>query len=286
MGGMLATQYSNDNRQSVTASDTVYSVAVRRVSGHGHRELRLAIRHYSLPEVIGEAMSNQVIQIRELKGYPELGEVERLIATATNPRDRAFIALLARTGIRISEAIQVQVNDVDFQRGTLGIVHLKERLKLKCPYCGEILGKRHLYCPGCGSKVGEALREKIEQRRQRTIPIDCATLGLIEEYLQWRRRFPYRGPLVFPFSRQRGWQLVEKIGRRAGIKGLHPHNFRRLLATTWVNKGLDVKKLQLLMGDASISTTMEYVDSSFEQLRFEYEKLWETEKDEKAEAND
>jgi site-specific recombinase XerD len=59
-----------------------------------------------------------------------------------------------------------------------------------------------------------------------------------------------------------------------------------LLATTWVNKGLDVKKLQLLLGHANISTTMEYVDSNLEQLRSEYEKLWQTEKDEKTEAND
>ena len=198
----------------------------------------------------------------------------------------AFIALLARTGIRISEAIQLRVNDIDFQRGTLCIVHLKERLKLKCPHCEETLGKRHLFCPGCGNKVGQALREKIEQRRQRTIPVDRTALDLIKEYLDWRHRFPYRGPLVFPFSRQRGWQLIQRLGRRVGIKGLHPHNFRRLLATTWVNKGLDTKKLQLLLGHANFSTTMEYVDSSFEQLRSEYEKLWETEKDKKAEAND
>ena len=209
----------------------------------------------------------------------ESPQIEMLINSATNPRDKAFIALLARSGTRISEAIQLKVNDVDFQRGTLKIVHLKERLKLKCPNCGEALGKRHLFCPGCGNKVGQAIREKIEQQRQRTIPIDRATLGLIEQYLQWRCKFPYRGALVFPFSRQRGWQLVERIGRRSGIKGLHPHNFRRLLATSWVNKGLDVKKLQLLLGHANISTTMEYVDSNLEQLRSEYEKLWRSTSD-------
>jgi len=225
-------------------------------------------------------------QITSTSKYVEPGQIEKLISACSNPRDKAFIALLARTGVRISEAIQLKVRDIDFERGTLTIVHLKERLKLKCPYCGESLGKRHLFCPSCGNKVGKALREKIEQRHQRTIPIDHATLGLIEGYLHWRSRFPYRGPLVFPFGRQRGWQLVERIGRRAGIKGLHPHKFRRLLATTWVNKGLDVKKLQLLLGHANISTTMEYVDSNLEQLRSEYEKLWQTEKDEKTEAND
>lgn len=208
-----------------------------------------------------------------------LEEVERLIAVASNPRDRAFIALLARTGCRISEVIELKTSEIDFKREMLTIVHLKERTKLKCPHCGESLGKKHLFCPGCGNKVGEALREKIQKHRQRTIPIDSATLRLLDEYLQWRRQFPYRGPLVFPFTRQRGWQLVERIGRRVGIKGLHPHSLRHLLATTWVGKDLDVKKLQVLLGHASIATTMEYVDSNFEQLRSEYEKLWKSKED-------
>ncbi len=206
-------------------------------------------------------------------------EIEKVISACSNPRDGAFIALLARTGIRISEAIALKTSDIDFQRGILTILHLKEKSRLKCPHCGNGLGKRHVFCPGCGNKVGQAVREKIEQRRQRTIPIDSATLGLIEEYLEWRRKFPYRGSLVFPFSRQRGWQLVEKLGRRVGIKGLHPHSLRHLLATTWVGKGLDVKKLQVLLGHASIATTMEYVDSSFEQLKSEYEKLWKSKED-------
>jgi len=219
-------------------------------------------------------------QVGEYVGeYVGPAEIEKVISACSNPRDEAFIALLARTGIRISEAIALKTSDIDFQRGILTILHLKEKSRLKCPHCGDGLGKRHVFCPGCGNRVGQAVREKIEQRRQRTIPIDSATLGLIEEYLEWRRKFPYRGSLVFPFSRQRGWQLVEKLGRRVGIKGLHPHSLRHLLATTWVGKGLDVKKLQVLLGHASIATTMEYVDSNFEQLRSEYEKLWKSKED-------
>ena len=212
--------------------------------------------------------------------------MERLIAAAKNPRDKAFVAVLGRDGLRISEAIQLNESDIDFQKGTLTIVHLKERSKLKCPNCGEILGKRHFFCPGCGNKVDKAIREKVEQRRQRIIPVDRDTLRLLGEYLKWRRQFPYRGPLVFPFTRQRGWQLIEKLGRRAGIKGLHPHSLRHLLATTWVDRGLDVRKLQMLLGHTSIATTMEYVDSSFEQLRSEYEKLWRTDEDETTQTKD
>lgn len=227
----------------------------------------------------------QVTPSRDLKGYSELEQVrKRLIDAANSPRDKAFIATLTSEGMRISEVIQLEESDIDHRRGTLTIVHLKERLKLKCPNCGEILGKRHLFCPGCGNKVDQAIREKVQQRRQRTIPVDRNTLRLLDEYLRWRRQFPYRGPLVFPFTRQRGWQLVERIGRHAGITGLHPHSLRHLLATTWVSKGLDVKKLQVLLGHASIATTMEYVDSNFEQLRSEYDKLWEIKEDETAET--
>ncbi len=220
------------------------------------------------------------------KAYLEPEYVERLIAAAKNPRDKAFVSVLAKGGIRISEAIQLKESDIDSESETLTIVHLKERVKLKCPNCGEVLGKRHLFCPGCGNKVSEAMREKVEQRRQRVIPIDRNTLRLLEEYLKWRRQFPYRGSLVFPFTRQRGWQLIEKLGRRAGIKGLHPHFLRHLLATTWVAKGLDTKKLQVLLGHASIATTMEYVDSNFEQLRSEYQRLWGSKEDEGKQAKD
>ncbi len=228
----------------------------------------------------------QVTPMRDSRGDTKLELVYKLIDAADNPRDKAFIAMLGSSGTRVTETIQSEESDIDFERGTLTIVHLKERLKLKCPNCGQILGKRHLFCPGCGNKVAQAIREKVEQRRQRMIPVNRDTLRLLDEYLRWRRKFPYRGPLLFPFSRQRGWQIVERLGRRVGIKGLHPHSFRHLLATTWVSKGLDVKKLQLMLGHASISTTMEYVDSSFEQLRSEYDKLWEIKEDERAESED
>jgi integrase/recombinase XerD len=158
-------------------------------------------------------------------------QVDRLIAVSNNPRDKALIALLARTGIRISEVIQLKESEIDFQRGTLTIVHLKEKSKLKCQHCGEGLGKRHLFCPWCGNRVDQAIREKVEQRRRRMLPVDRDTLWLLDEYLKWRRKFSYRGPLVFPFTRQRGWQLIRKLGQRAAIQGLHQATELRIRKT-------------------------------------------------------
>ena len=59
--------------------------------------------------------------------YIEPGQIEKLISACSNPRNEAFIALLARTGIRISEAIALKTSDIDIQRGILTILHLKEK---------------------------------------------------------------------------------------------------------------------------------------------------------------
>jgi integrase/recombinase XerD len=98
------------------------------------------------------------ITIRDFKGYSEFKQVQkRLIDASKNPRDKAFTAILGRDGLRISEAIQLNESDIDFESGTLTIVHLKERSKLKCPDCGEILGKRHVFYPSCGNEVDQTL---------------------------------------------------------------------------------------------------------------------------------
>jgi integrase len=47
------------------------------------------------------------------------GQIDKLIAVAGNPRDRAFISTLGKTGMRISEATQLKVTDIDFKKGTL-----------------------------------------------------------------------------------------------------------------------------------------------------------------------
>jgi integrase len=197
-----------------------------------------------------------------------------LIDAAQNPRDKAFASTLFRTAINISEATQFKVTDIDFEKGTLKVGRLKTRVKLKCVKCGELLGKRHPFCPACGNRVDQATCEKVEQQRQRVVPVAPDTLRLLEEYLKWRCKFPYRGPVVFPFSRVRGWQIIRKLGRRAGIKGLHPSSFRQMFITRWMASGLDSKKLQILLGHAR------YIDSNFEQLRSECKKLWESTDDE------
>ena len=86
-----------------------------------------------------------------------MAELEQLENAAEYLRDKLLIRLLARLGCRISEALALEVKDVDFTGGTVTIEHLKSRIKLACPRCGARLGKSHSFCLKCGAKVKEAV---------------------------------------------------------------------------------------------------------------------------------
>jgi site-specific recombinase XerD len=216
---------------------------------------------------------SKAITLEHLEWYDDLELQGKVVEATTNSRDKAFMSVLARVGLRPTQAIQIEEDDIDYKREALSIICLKESLRIDCPDCGERLAKKHHFCPMCGNKASQPIRDTIEERHCRTIPIHGESLTLIERYLTWRRQFSYRGPLVFPFSRQRAWQLVEKIGRRAGLQGLHPESLRHLLAARWINKGLNVDKLRFLLG-YSLSTTGRPLHFSFGELQAEYRRLW------------
>ncbi len=89
-----------------------------------------------------------------MKAYLEPGEVVLMEEATTCLRDRLLIRLLFRLGCRITEALRLTVEDIDFNQGTVTIQHLKARLKLSCLSCGAHLGVTHVYCPKCGRKTG------------------------------------------------------------------------------------------------------------------------------------
>ena len=76
-----------------------------------------------------------------MKAYIEAIEVEVVEKVARCFRDRLLIRLLFRLGCRISEALALKVEDIDFDQGTVTIEHLKARVDLCCPKCGARLGK-------------------------------------------------------------------------------------------------------------------------------------------------
>jgi integrase/recombinase XerD len=91
-----------------------------------------------------------------MKTYIEPDEVAMMEKVASNLRDKILIHLLFRLGCRVSEALALKVEDIDFAHGTVTIKHLKSRLKLSCPNCGARLGMSHSFCPKCGVRLDEA----------------------------------------------------------------------------------------------------------------------------------
>ncbi len=229
------------------------------------------------------------------KTYIEPNEVNDLERAATNLRDRLLVRLLSHLGCRVSEALSLSVNDIDFSTGTVRIQHLKSRLHLNCKDCGARLSKSHTFCPKCGVNVKEAVGKAEEHRRMRTLPLDKETLALLKDYIG--RGGPVkRGSqaLIFGISRHRAWQIVGELAEKAGLPNLvnpetgrsrnvSPHRLRDAFAVRAMktdDSGDGLRMLQEHLGHASFNTTAKYRKVAGSELKEWYGKLWS--KEEKA----
>lgn len=88
-----------------------------------------------------------------MKIYLEPKEIDMLEKAVDNLRDRLLIRVLFHLGCRISEALALKVDDIDFVQGTATIIHLKRRVRITCNNCGAKLGLSHSFCPKCGAKT-------------------------------------------------------------------------------------------------------------------------------------
>jgi len=224
-----------------------------------------------------------------MKAYLEVGEVTLMEKATTNLRDRLLIRLLYRLGCRISEALGLTVQDIDFHKGTVTIQRLKTRLKLSCPHCSSCLGRSHKFCPKCGFEVREAVARESERRRQRVLPVDGDTLGMLKEYIERGGPVSRKGKLfIFGINRHRAWQIVRDCAKRAGLPKLinpetrrvhnvSPHRLRDCFAVMAVQRDDStdgVRMLQEWLGHANIGTTMRYRKVAGQELKDWYQKLW------------
>jgi len=208
----------------------------------------------------------------------------------TNLRDRLLIRLLFHLGCRISEALGLEIKDIDFTQGMVAIEHLKSRIKLACPKCSAHLGKSHTYCPKCGVKVVEVVAREQEHRRMRTLPLDKVTLEILKDYIKRGGPVTRNGKeLLFGINRHRAWQIVGACAERANLPKLvntetgkvhnvSPHRLRDAFAVHAVkldDSGDGLRMLQEHLGHASFNTTAKYRKVAGEELKSWYEKLWE-----------
>ncbi len=225
-----------------------------------------------------------------MKTYLEPEEIVTIEKAASNLRDKILIRLLLHLGCRVSEALALTVEDVDFDHSTITIQHLKNRLKLSCTGCGQQLGRSHTFCPKCGSKVEKAQAEQQGHHRQRVLPLDGKTLSTLEDYIHRGSPVFRDGKrLIFGINRHRAWQIIKQCAERAGLPKLvnpetgrvhnvSPHRLRDAFATHAIkldDSGNGLRMLQEHLGHQSFNTTAKYRKVSGKEHRDWYKKLWE-----------
>ena len=152
-------------------------------------------------------------------------EIERLRDQCDCKRDLAIIDLLYSTGMRVGELVRLNIEDIDFN----------ER---EC----IVLGK--------GDK-------------ERRVYFDAKTKIHLQDYLANRSD---TNPALFvsldaPYNRLQisGVEVrLRMLGRSLGIERIHPHKFRRTMATRAIDKGMPVEQVQKILGHSQIDTTMQY----------------------------
>jgi len=175
-------------------------------------------------------------------------EVDRLLAQpdASTPRglrDKALIELLYSTGLRVSELLSVRTADLDLQMGCVR-------------------------CTGKGDK-------------ERLVPVGKQAIAVIQRYLREARPVLLHRREASPYlflnargkklSRVGFWKLLKHYGRRAGLRRkLSPHKLRHSFATHLLERGADLRSVQLMLGHADISTTQIYTHVVQERLRRVY----------------
>lgn len=152
-------------------------------------------------------------------------EIEKMRDKCKNLRDLAIIDLLYSTGIRIGELVRLNIDDIDFE----------ER---ECIVFGKGDKERRVYFD---AKTKIHLMSYINSRFD-TNPALFVTLDAPYDRLQIS-----------------GVEIrLRHLGRELGINKVHPHKFRRTMATRAIDKGMPIEQVQKLLGHSQIDTTMHY----------------------------
>ena len=241
-GFLVAIRSGDDGASPLTAASAARTVvAVRgfhrflQLEGGSRTDPAREVRPPSAPQRLPKAISVHDVE--------QLLDAASFSGTPGSVRDRALLELLYGSGARISEAVGLDVDDLDVESGLL-------RLR------------------GKGSK-------------ERIVPIGSYAIEALRGYLvRVRPDLVRRGrgtPAVFlntrggRLSRQSAWTVLQAAAERAGLAAhVSPHTMRHSFATHLIEGGADVRVVQELLGHASVTTTQIYTRVTADTLREVY----------------
>lgn len=185
---------------------------------------------------------------RKLPDVLSIDEIDLLLTTPETSknngyRDRTMLELLYATGIRVSELINIEVEDVNLLMGFVKVF-------------GK--GNKERIIP-LGETVIELLKTYIENVRPQ----------LLKKQVTHTLFLNMQGK---PLTRQGIWKIIKQTGAKAGIqKRLTPHTLRHSFATHLLENGADLRAVQEMLGHSDISTTQLYTHVSKTQIRKMYQ---------------
>lgn len=172
-------------------------------------------------------------------------------STPRGARDSVMLYLLYAAGLRVTELVSLEINNLHFDTGFLQLVG-KGNKERHVPLPQQILSLLKDYCVNV-----------------RPLLATCEKTGEESPYL-----FPTHGSKKEkPLSRQLFWAFVKKMMRKAAFKKeISPHTLRHSLATHLLKQGADLRSLQMLLGHESIVTVQLYTHLDKSHVRKEYDK--------------
>lgn len=176
-------------------------------------------------------------------------ELEALRLSCTTLRDRALIEFLYSTGVRVSELVSLNVGNIE-------------------------MGKQELIVYGKGSKERKTyLTDGAKFYLRRYLKERCIKSGKTIEQLS---NEPLFVTLDYPHDRLSvaGIQyMLRNLGNRAGIERVHPHRFRRTIATDLLDRGMSIEQVKEFLGHEKLDTTMIYCTVNTESVRASHRKF-------------
>lgn len=204
-------------------------------------------RYLLLEKLLTEDPTAHIKTPKMKKGIPgviSLDDVERILtapdeSTPEGLRDAAMLEVLYATGIRVSELVGLTLNDVNFELGFV-IVYGK--------------GSKERVVP-----IGDKAREKLLSYLRDSRP---ALLKSRESKALFATR------LGKGMTRQGFWKIIKAQALKAGIhKNISPHTLRHSFATHLLERGADLRTIQIMLGHSDISTTQIYTHVESERLK-------------------